>query len=317
MTAEQLPLFPQRGAKGEYSPPLATTEALTAQSSLSAAIGGFYEHMVRRGFTENTIKAFLGDLRILSKYMGSGRAIGQIATKDLNDFLTYLLHYRGKPCNPKSYSRRVTTLKVFFGWLAEEEITPKDPAAPVVHRRVTTPLPQILYDEQVDKLLEATQSLRRGQKPDARPHLLVSLLLQTGVKKGECMAIQLNHIDLSDPAAPVLYVRYENPKMRHKERKLRLQAELVPVLNEYLEQYQPQERLFECTARNLEYVLRHAGELAGLPEIVSFEMLRMTCAVRDYKAGMVLERLRKKLGLSPISWRDTAEKIQKLASPAL
>lgn len=317
MITEQLPLFPQRGTRGEYGPPLATTDALTVKSSLSAAIGGFYEYMVRRGFTENTIKAFLGDLRILSKYMGASKAIGQIATKDLNDFLTYLLHYRGKPCNAKSYSRRVTTLKVFFGWLAEEGIIPSNPAAPVVHRRVTTPLPQILYEDQVDKLLEATQSLRQGQKPDARPHLLVSLLLQTGIKKGECMALQLNHIDLSDPAAPVLYIRYDNPKMRHKERKLRLSADFVPVLNEYLEKHQPRERLFECTARNLEYVLRHAGELAGLPESVSFEALRMTCAVRDHKAGMVLERLRKKLGLSLISWRDTSEKIQKLASAPL
>lgn len=317
MITEQLPLFPQRGTRGEYGPPLATTDALTVKSSLSAAIGGFYEYMVRRGFTENTIKAFLGDLRILSKYMGASKAIGQIATKDLNDFLTYLLHYRGKPCNAKSYSRRVTTLKVFFGWLAEEGIIPSNPAAPVVHRRVTTPLPQILYEDQVDKLLEATQSLRQGQKPDARPHLLVSLLLQTGIKKGECMALQLNHIDLSDPAAPVLYIRYDNPKMRHKERKLRLSADFVPLLSEYLEKHQPRERLFECTARNLEYVLRHAGELAGLPESVSFEALRMTCAVRDHKAGMVLERLRKKLGLSLISWRDTSEKIQKLASAPL
>ncbi len=314
---EQLPLFPQRGVKGEYGPPLVSTESLTAESSLSAAIGDFYGYMIRRGFTENTIQAFLGDLRIFSKYMGAAKAIGHIATKDLNDFLTYLLHYRGKPCNPKSYSRRVTTLKVFFGWLAEEEIIPTNPAAPVVHRKVTTPLPQILYDDQVDKLLEATQSLRQGKKPDARPHLLVCLLLQTGIKKGECMAIQLNHIDLSDPAAPVLYIRYASPKMRHKERKLQLGADFIPVLNEYLEQYQPRERLLECTARNLEYVLRHAGELAGLPESVSFEILRMTCAVRDHKAGMASERLRKKLGLSSISWRDTAEKIQKLASAPL
>jgi integrase/recombinase XerD len=186
-----------------------------------------------------------------------------------------------------------------------------------VHHRVTTPLPQILYDDQVDKLLEATQSLRQGQKPDARPHLLVSLLLQTGIKKGECMAIQLNHIDLSDPAAPVLYVRYDNPRMRHKERKLRLSADLVPILNEYLEKYQPREKLFECTARNLEYVLRHASQVAGLPESVSFEALRMTCAVWDYKAGMASEKLRKKLGLSTISWRDTSEKLKKLAAPPL
>jgi integrase/recombinase XerD len=317
MSAEQLPLFPQKGVKGQYGPPVAETSPLGKDSSLSAAIGGFHDYMIRKGFTENTIKAFLGDLRILTRYLGAGRPIGQIGTKDLNDFLTYLLHYRGVPCNPKSYSRRVTTLKVFFGWLAEAGIIPHDPAAPLVHQRVSTPLPQIIYDSQIEKILKVTQQLRQAEKPDARPHLLITLILQTGIKKGECMAIKLSHIDLSDPTAPVLYIRYANPKRRHKERKLALSADFPTLLKEYTAQYHPKENLFECTARNLEYVLDNVAQLADLADGISFETLRWTCAVQDYKAEMPSEKLRQKLGLSRISWRETSEKIAKLASPAL
>ena len=317
MSAEQLPLFPQKGVKGQYGPPVAETSPLSKGSSLSAAIGGFHDYMIREGFTENTIKAFRGDLRILTRYLGAGRPIGQIGTKDLNDFLTYLLYYRGVPCNPKSYSRRVTTLKVFFGWLAEAGIIPRDPAAPVIHQRVSTPLPQILYDDQIEKTLEVTQRLRQAEKPDVRPHLLITLILQTGIKKGECMAVKLGHIDLSNPAAPVLYIRYANPKMRHKERKLSLSADFPTLLQEYIAQYHPKENLFECTARNLEYVLHDVAQLAGLADGISFEALRWTCAVQDYKAGMPSEKLRQKLGLSRISWRETSEKLAKLASPAL
>lgn len=317
MSVEQLPLFPQKGVKGQYGPPVAETSPLNKQSSLSAAIGGFHDYMILEGFTENTIKAFLGDLRILTRYLGAGRPIGQIGTKDLNDFLTYLLHYRGVPCNMKSYSRRVTTLKVFFGWLAEAGIIPRDPAAPVVHQRVSTPLPQILYDDQMEKILEVTQRLRQAEKPDVRPHLLITLILQTGIKKGECMAIKLSHIDLSDPAAPVLYIRYANPKMRHKERKLSLSADFPTLLQEHIAQYHPKENLFECTARNLEYVLHNVAQLAGLANGISFEALRWTCAVQDYKEGMPSDKLRQKLGLSRISWRETSDKLAKLASPAL
>ncbi|MGQ9627985.1 MAG: tyrosine-type recombinase/integrase [Anaerolineae bacterium] len=317
MSAQQLPLFPQRGAKGEYTPPLSPAGALNADSSLSAAIGGFHDYMIRKAFTENTIKSFLGDLRLLSKFLGPSRPIGKIGTKELNDFLTYLLYYRGKPCNPKSYSRRVTTLKVFFKWLVEEEIIPKDPAEPLIHFHVTTPLPQILHDEQVNRLLETTHRLLNAEKPDSRPHLLVTLILATGIKKSECMGIALNDIDLSNREAPVLYVRYSNPKMQQKERKLQLPPDFVSILERYLAEYKPGEKLFECTARNLEYVLRDVSELAGLPHSVSFEMLRMTCAVRDYRAGMPLERLRQKLGLSPITWTEVSEKIKRLAAPPL
>jgi len=226
-------------------------------------------------------------------------------------------HYRGVPCSPKTYARRVTTLKVFFSWLRETKVLSPDPAAAILHNRIVTPMPQILHDDQVEQLLSAAQELMLGEQSDPRPYLLVSLLLQTGIKKGECMGIALNDIDRSNPRAPALYIRYKNPRMHHKERKLALAPDLMLVLNRYLTTYQPDHDLFECTARNMEYVLRDTSQLAGLKDGVSFEMLRWTCAVRDFRSGMDSEHLRKKLGLSKISWYETEEKLRKLAEPAL
>jgi len=316
MTEKQIALLSEKEQPNEHTLPT-NASSLTARSPLSKAIDKFHEYMILQSFTENTIKSFLGDLRILTGHLGADKPVGEIATKDLNDFLLYLLYYRGKPCSPKSYARRVTTLKVFFGWLTEAGVLPHDPAAAVVHRPTSTPLPTILHEDQVKKLLDTTRRLMQGDKPDARPHLLVRLLLSTGIKKGECMSIQLGHIDLSDPKAPTFYIHYDNPKMRHKERKLKLPADLVPILQEYLDQYKPQTHLFPCTARNLEYVLRDAGRLAEIPVTVGFETMRWTAAVRDYKSGMPPETLRQKLGLSRITWNETVKKLKKLAEPAL
>jgi site-specific recombinase XerD len=315
--AEQLPLFPQKGMRGEKGPVVAETRPLTRTSSLATAIGAFHDHMLRQGFSENTVKAFLGDLRLLGKHSGLNGPISEFGTRELNDFLTWMLHYRGVPCSPKTYGRRVTTLKVFFGWLKESDVLSRDPAAPIPHNRVVTPMPQILHDDQVERLLATTRELMTGERPDPRPHLLVNLLLQTGIKKGECVRIGLNDVDRSNPEAPVLYVRYPNPRMHHKERKLALSPGLMPTLDRYLAACEPRENLFECTARNLEYVLRDAAQLTGLKDGVSFEMLRWTCAVRDFRSGMDPTRLRKKLGLSKITWHETVEKLKKLAEPAL
>ena len=315
--ARQLPLFPQKGARGEKGPIIAETRPLDSTSSLSAVIGAFHDHMLRQGFSENTIKAFLADLRLLGKHSGPNVPISEFGTRELNDFLTWMLHYRGVPCSPKTYARRVTTLKVFFGWLYEANLLTQDPAAPILHNRVVTPMPQILHDDQVERLLSAAQGLMLAERSDSRPYLLISLLLQTGIKKGECMGIALNDIDRSNPKAPVLYIRYKNPRMHHKERKLALSPGLMPTLDRYLAAYQPRQNLFECTARNLEYVLRDTAQLSGLKDGVSFEMLRWTCAVRDFRNGMDPDHLRRKLGLSKISWYETVEKLKKLAEPAL
>jgi integrase/recombinase XerD len=147
--------------------------------------------------------------------------------------------------------------------------------------------------------------------------LLLTLVLHTGIKKGECMNIVMNHLDLRDASNPLLWIRYANPRRRHKERKLRLPIWWPAVLAEYRAQYQPQEALFPCTARNLEYVLANVAKQAELAHGLSFEMLRWTCAVRDYKAEMEAEKLRQKLGISKITWREVEAKITQLVAPAL
>jgi len=314
--AEQLPL-PGADVPAEESPQDAIPPGLNAHSSLRTALGAFEVHMEQQGFAENTVKAFLSDLNILAEFIGVGTAIGAISTQDLNRFTHWLVHERGVPCNPKSLARRVTTLKVFFGWLAETEVLPTDTAAPVVHKPVMTPLPSILSDAEIEQVLGVTQALRHAEKPDARPHLLVTLLLHTGIKKSECMNIVMNHFDFGEPTHPVLWIRYTNPRRRHKERKLRLPMWWPTVLAEYRAQYQPQDALFPCTARNLEYVLAHVAQQAELPHRLSFEMLRWTCAVRDHRAGMEADKLRQKLGVSKITWRELGTKISRLASPAL
>jgi site-specific recombinase XerD len=316
MADSQIPLFPQRGVKGQYGPPISQIKSIDSNSSLAVVASAYYDHMLRQGFSEHTVKAFSGDLRLLQKYFGGSMVISKLGTKELNDFLTWLLHYRGVPCSPKSYARRVTTLKNFFGWLTSIKVVPYDPAAAIVHTRAKAPLPQFLKDDELEKLLDAAEEKLNGPRPDPRPYLLIHLILQTGMKKSECVGIALRDIDRSGKE-PTLLIRYSNPRMQHKERKLAFAKELLPILDQYLEKYQPQENLFECTPRNLEYVLADISEMADLPQQVSFEMLRWTSALRDYRDGMEHDRLRKKMGLSKITWRETSEKLAKLAEPGL
>jgi integrase/recombinase XerD len=275
--------------------------------------------MLHQELSEHTIKAFDSDLRLLAGFVGSRTPIETISTHRLERFLTYLQHERGVPCNPKSLARRLTTVKVFFSWLAEQGLLPADPAAPIVHKPVSTPLPRVLSEAECTQLLAATHEWRRdADRSDARPHLLVTLLLNTGIKKGECMNIALSDLDTADPQASSVFIHYPSTRQRYKERKLQLPPEFAATLSEYLAQYGPVASLFECTARNLEYVLDECSRRAGLPpRVLSFETLRWTCAVRDYQQGMDPDTLRRKLGLSRITWTDTEEKLRKLTEPAL
>lgn len=298
-------------------PPTPEGPHLSADASLQAALGAFEKYMEAEGFALNTRKAFASDIRLLGQYLGIGQSVGQVGTKNLNDFLNWLLYERGVPCSQKSYARRVTTLKRFFSWLHESGVLPDDPAAALIQISVSSPLPDLPTESELQRALAVTSTLREGSaqaKPDARPHLLLTLLLDTGIKKSEAIALVPNHIDRQDPEEPFLFIRIKNPRLRQwKERKIPVQSAWLEVLDEYLEQYEPSDTLFTCTARNLEYILSDVAEAAGLPQgKLSFENLRWCSALREYRQEEEPGAIRQRLGLSPVSWRETKKKLDRL-----
>ena len=106
MLEEQLDLFPEgrpgRGTAGEKTRPIASVPTdLDAGSSLAAAITGFHGHMIRQGFSDNTIKSFQADLRLFSKYVAANRTIGSIGQTDLEQFLTWMRADCGRAVQPE------------------------------------------------------------------------------------------------------------------------------------------------------------------------------------------------------------------------
>ena len=299
----------------EVDPGGSLAPTLRATSALGDAIAEYEEQMVRKGFSENTIKAFANDLKILRTFMDSSAILREIQTQHLEDFLEWMQSERGRPCNAKTLSRRITTLKVFFAWLHSVGAIGTDPAEPIVQQSVRTPLPVILNNGETTKLMGVCRDwLWDRDKPDARPYVLVSLLLQTGIKKSEAVKILLEDIERTDTQQPSVFIRYEEERYAHKNRRLSLDTYFLVALDQYLAKYRPENFLFECTPRNLEYVLEEAGQRAGIRRVqVGFETLRWTSAVRDYRQGVKDENLRLKMGLSKVSWRETSLKIQRLA----
>jgi site-specific recombinase XerD len=303
MPARQLPLIPS-----EYgdNPPL------TRASALHEAITPFQQYLRHQGKTQNTVIAFTSDLNLLMEFAGREATLGSLTTDQLNRYLTWIEYGRGVPCSQKTYARRVTTLKVFFDYLYTVEVLNASPAAALVQRSGSAPLPDVLTRDQIRAVLDETHHQRFAEKPDARPDLLVRLLLDTGLKKGEVMALTPADIDRA-VTPPVLKVRHDSPRNKYRERDIPLDPEWPDILDEYLEQHTPREVIFDCTPRNLEYVLKDVGIAAGIVDfLLSFVVLRWTSALEDLRTGMEPDFIREKQGLSRISWYETHAKLQAL-----
>ncbi|MBN2086480.1 MAG: site-specific integrase [Anaerolineales bacterium] len=285
--------------------------------SLSTAISVWEQALKEAGNTPNTVNAFAGDLRLMMRYLGGGRALSAVSTRDLQEFLHWMETERGVPCSPKTCSRRITSVKSFFRFWVEAGTLPADPAAAILQRLVQSPLPEILSHEEARRVLTAARAMRTAPGsagPDDRPFVLVSLLLQTGIKKGECIGLRLPHIETGG-AEPCLFVRYSNPRQRFKERRISLSRDWVKAYGRYRAQYELTDRVFPWSPRRLEYLLEEIGADAKLEKHLSFDMCRWTCAVLDRMRGMEPDSVRQKLGLSRMQWREVGKKIKRL-SPA-
>lgn len=261
-----------------------------------------------------TVKAFMNDMQLLASFLPPDQTVGSITTNDLNNFLNWLQNSRGVPCSPKSLARRITTIKAFFRWLHQNGRIIVDPAEKVVQKSVVSPLPTVLTKVEIINVIETANNYRAATKPDARPYTLLVLLLETGIKKGECLGLSIKHVELDNEKGPFIFIRYNNPNYRYKERKIPVTHEWVEAYHEYLAQYDPKDQIFPWSQRRLEYILEDIGKDAGISKHLSFDMCRWTSVLMDYQSDIEYDQIRQKLGISKIQWREVGNKLKKLAS---
>jgi len=286
---------------------------LTESTLMQPAIQAWKIYLHDQGRSPHTLKAFTADLQLLAGFLPTDAQIGVVSTKDLENFLSWLQTDRKVPCSPKTLSRRITAIKSFFRWLSRGGIIPMDPAEKLEQKTVISPLPVVLTQSEQERALDAADALRTSASRDLRPYLLLKLVLETAMKKGECLNLKTNHVELDGPDGPFIFIRYTSPRYRYKERKVSVSPEWVQAYQEYAAVYNIQDAVFPWSQRRLEYLLEDVGNAAGLDKHLSFDMCRWTSALNDLTAGVETDKIRQKLGVSKIQWREVAQKLRSLA----
>ncbi len=269
----------------------------------------YRQYLLLSEHTAHTVDCFLSDLRLFARFVGQDAPVGNMTNAIILRWLQHLRWESEIPPAPKTLARRVTFLKNFFGWLAHEDVLAENLAASLPVSRPVPPLPDILFEDEIARLLQAASD-------DIRCHLLVMLALEAGLKKEEMLVLTLDQIDTSDPLRPTITVRLPGHTHPQRDRLLELPAAFTDVFQRYVRHFMPQDVLLACTDRNLTYILARAVKRAKLTKRVTLQLLRDCYAVRQLRSGTPLPELREKLGLSDEAWYETQEKYRKLAFPA-
>lgn len=257
------------------------------------------------GYSKYTPDDFTGDIKKLSLFLRD-KSIKDIIPQDIQGFIANLKSPKGENLSEKTVSRKVSALNNYFNWLLAEETITQNPMEDIYNKRITSPLPDILFEIDCKQLLTTASN-------DSRTYLLFLLLLETGIKKEELMNLTMQHFDFSDKYNPEVWVKHTGKKKK-KDRKLKLPKEIGDVFNDYVTVYNITETLFPLTDRMVRYLITDVAEKAGIKKKVSAQILRDTFAVLQLRRGENIEKVLTKLGLSVTTWEDAKEKYLKLAS---
>lgn len=93
----------------------------------------------------------------------------------------------GSPIAASTARTRLATLRVFFHWCIREGLSDTDPTAPIRSPRMPRRLPRALSHDSVRALLQVA--------PDVRARLVVMLMVQLGLRRGEVARLQIGDID--------------------------------------------------------------------------------------------------------------------------
>jgi site-specific recombinase XerD len=296
---EQASLFDRKKYSG-VMPQTFQIEPPTSDSTVLKTIPAYYTYLRSGGYSKYTPDDFSSDVKKFGLFV-KDRKLREIRTVDIQQWIGALK----KVMTEKTVSRKISALTNYFLWLATEKVLTVNPAASIRYLRVTSPLPDILFESECQKLLTAASN-------DPRTYVLVLLLLETGIKKEELFDLKIIHFDLSNKYAPEFWVKHSDKKV-WKDRKLKLPPEIVPVFADYVAHYTITDILFPYTPRFVEMLLTDTATKAGLQKKVTAGILRDTFVVRSLKRGEGIEDVLKKIGLSETTWEDAKEKYEKLA----
>ena len=257
-------------------------------TTLKTAIDEYREYLIAANSSKHTRDSFGLDLKLLLEYLGDAQ-LTQIGERELRSFIAHMRMQRHNA--PTSIRRKVATMKNFFSYLHRERAIASDPSLRLIYPEIYPVLPEFLDDAKVAALLEAASEHQSWLA-------LISLLIETGLKRDEVVALGRADVNLSpDPEiGSYLVVRETEQAKRVRSRRLEIGPAVADLLRVYLAGEPERPRFFDFSPRGVNFIVETCGKRARIvtrgPKLTP-QVLRETFAVRQMRALMVSEdRLR-------------------------
>lgn len=238
------------------------------------------------GLSERTIRNYRYTLGLFTEQVHKQAA--RVTADDIRTYLAYLLERR--KLSESSLGTHINTLRSFFTWLLDEEITKRNPMSKIKSPKIDRKRSRRpLTEEELERLRDACQ--------DYRERAVLEFYYSSGCRLSEAVGVPLSAVDLEGRSLVVI-------GKGDKQRTVYFSVRARLMLEEYTRRRKGGTALF-CSSkapyrplcqRSIEKIVERIGQRAGLAERIHPHLLRHTMATLAYNRGMPLAMIQELLG---------------------
>lgn len=161
-------------------------------------VSAYLRDQNRRGCRPSTLRAsFSAIYHFLNYLKAANRTCLDAVLRD--DLASFIEHEQDRGLKPNTVSTLLRSLYAFFGYLAERDVVHPDILKKKMRIKVPDTLPRAIDPQDMGKLLSVIHHVRNKA--------MIMLLLRTGMRIGELLALKLDDVNLRESRIEIFEAR--------------------------------------------------------------------------------------------------------------
>ncbi|WP_234109359.1 MULTISPECIES: site-specific tyrosine recombinase XerD [Chryseobacterium] len=266
-----------------------------------------FENFLRfeRNFSENTLDAYLRDIRKLRDY--SEQELENTGPLEISheNIQEYLFQFSKQKFSERTQARWISSIKAFFNYLSEDEVRDDNPSILLEGPKLGLYLPDTLSLQDVERIINAIDvSTDLGQ----RNHCMIEVLYGCGLRVSELIDMRISNINFKE-----LYVKIQGKG--DKTRFVPLAEFTAKLIKDYMRDVRVKSKINKrcedilflnsrgsAMSRVIVFIIiKELAEKAGISKKISPHTFRHSFATHLLQNGADLRYIQEMLGHSSIT----------------
>ncbi len=270
---------------------------------MNRTLSEFQEYLrFERHYSPHTVTAYTSDIESFYVFLLEVNVLDNAVTKlEIRKFMQAEIEGN---LSKRSLKRKMTSLRQYYTYLQEKGVVSDNPFLRVMTPKVVNPLPAVIYEEEINLILEANKI--RTDFLASRDQLMLELMFATGLRASEVVNLTLQTVNVNERFLSVVGKGQKERMVPFTERvQILIRSYLAGTRKELLarrKSAQPTSAFFlnakgdKLTIQGLRYILLSVEKKTGEYVHLHPHLLRHSFATNLLNKGANLRIIQELLG---------------------